>query len=63
MPKFPNTIHITEEGDKGEEWLEVHEDGVFDIDEAGKPVAVYQLVSVGRVSIQKQYIEAKRHKK
>ena len=53
MTKFPRLIHVTEETEGDQLWLEVHRRGVLDLEEAGQQVAVYQLVSIGRVKILK----------
>lgn len=61
MKKFPNTLHVVREGDPGEEYLAVYENGIEDIDKAETKVAVYKLVSEGTVDIQRVYRETKGH--
>lgn len=57
--KFPKIIHVTEERpDNGVPWLEVHKGGVAYIDEP-QEVAVYQLVKVGRLLIDKRLVQKK----
>lgn len=58
--KFPALIHITREQDtpKDEPFFMTHENGVFNIDEPGKQIAVYQLVEVGTVSIVKNFVRS-----
>lgn len=59
--KFPKIIHVTEERpDNGAPWLEVHKGGVAYIDEP-QDVAVYQLVKVGRLLIDKRLVQKKSH--
>lgn len=53
--KFPRLIHVTVEGDKSEEWLQVHKDGVMGVEEHGTQIAIYKLVEVGVVQIQKSF--------
>lgn len=55
MTKFPNLIHVTREGEDDGEYWQVNEDGVFSVDEPNKPIAIYKLVEVGRVQIQKSF--------
>lgn len=56
-PMFPGLIHLTrEDGTDGSHWLEVHRDGVQNLDEAGKAVAIYRLVSMGQVKIHRSYV-------
>lgn len=60
--KFPKIIHVTEERpDNGTPWLQVHKGGVAYIDEP-QDVAVYQLVKVGRVAIDKRFVEKRSHR-
>lgn len=56
MKKFPRLIHVTVEGKGEDEYLSVNTDGVASIDENLKPVAIYQLVEVGKVGIAKRFI-------
>lgn len=52
---FPNTIHVSVEGaDTRDEYLAVHNADFSDIDDT-REVAVYQLVSVGRVAVTKAF--------
>lgn len=62
--KFPTLIHVTEEDldSSGDPWLLVHRDGVNSIEDP-QDVAVYKLVSIGRVDIQKKYVEKKGKKR
>ena len=54
---FPKTIHVKQDvsvsGD--EKWLSVVEDDM-EMDENGQAIALYQLVSIGRVKITKEII-------
>ena len=54
--KFPKLIHVTiERPDSNDEpYFQVWEQGVADMDEE-KPVAIYQLVKIGHISITKQF--------
>jgi hypothetical protein len=54
---FPKTIHVTLEGQGTKDWYyEVHnEDGGFRRIEDTKTVAVYKLVAVGRVVVNKTF--------
>ena len=59
--KFPNLLHVTHEEERdGSKWFQVREDGVFGIDENDKEIAIYKLVSVGRVNVQRKYVERKK---
>lgn len=60
MPKFPKLIHVTREGEGEDGYWQVHESGVSNLDEHGQPVAIYQLVEVGRVQIQKSFQKTRR---
>lgn len=54
--KFPSVIHVTrEEENNGEDWLQVHTDGVSSVDEHGTQIAVYQLMEVGTVRVEKSF--------
>ena len=56
MKKFPNVIHVTrEDAGSPDEWLQVHRHGVSDVDEHGQSIAIYKLVEVGVVTIQKSF--------
>ena len=57
MAKFPRLIHVTEEGDGDDKYFQVHAEGVAYMDTPNQPVAIYQLVKVGRVDIQKTFKE------
>lgn len=60
MARFPKLIHVTEYQDNdGSKWLQVEGGGVLGIDEP-KPVALYQLVEVGTVEINKRFVSKKR---
>ena len=54
--KFPKILHVTkQEPDNDEPYLLTHLGGVFDVDEA-QPMAIYRLISVGRVQIDKKFV-------
>lgn len=57
MKRFPQTLHLTvaEEGTENE-FLQVLDGGIFDVDEPGKVVAVYKLVMTGKVRIEKAFV-------
>ena len=62
--KFPTLIHVTEEDpEHGDPWLQVHRDGVASVDTHGQAIAVYRLVRIGKVSIQKTFTEKRPAKK
>jgi len=53
--KFPKVIHVTiERPDHDDSYFQVWGDGVFEMSEE-QPVAVYQLIKIGRLSITKQF--------
>jgi len=54
--KFPKLIHVTiERPARGDDsYFQIWDQGVSDMDEE-QPVAIYQLVKIGRVSITKQF--------
>jgi hypothetical protein len=58
MPKFPPVVHITQEADDDKPYLIVHEDG-FETVETDQDVAVYKLVSVGAVKVERTYVQKK----
>ena len=59
MKKFPQLIHVTlVEGHTP--YFEVNERGVLDVDDAGTPIAIYELVKVGTVQIDKRFVAKKR---
>lgn len=58
-PAYPQLLHVTIEDADNEVWYQTHTDGMADIDEHGKSVAVYKLVSVGVADITREYIEIK----
>jgi len=60
MAKFPQLIHVVEEGEGDERYFIGRPDGIAQLDEPNQEVAIYQFVKVGRVSIQKQFIEGKK---
>lgn len=53
--KFPNLIHVIRSDD--DEYWQVEEAGVADVDQEGTPMAIYKLVSVGTVTIRKSFTE------
>lgn len=53
---FPRLLHITLEDDD-EPFFIVQEKGVLAVEEAGKAIAIYELVSVGTVEISKTFVE------
>lgn len=54
--KFPNVIHVTEEVPANDDpFLIVHKAGVSEINEP-QAVAIYKLVSVGKVIIQRKVV-------
>ena len=59
MRKFPTLLHLTYNED-GDGFFEVHEHGVSDIDAHGQAVAVYKLMTVGHVNINKTFIEKRK---
>jgi len=53
---FPKVLHVTRESvGSGDDWLQVHERGIADVERNGQPVAIYRLVEVGNVVIQKSF--------
>lgn len=52
---FPSLIHVTEEGEGDDTYLVAYKDGIDSLNEPGQPVAIYQLVEVGRVNIEKSF--------
>ena len=54
--KFPKQIHVTIEQDNDDEYLLAYKDGVAEIEDE-RPVAIYELVKVGRVNIAKTFVE------
>lgn len=63
MTKFPKLIHVTEEGENDGVYFQVSTDGVASLEESGKDVAIYQLVKVGRVRIEKTFEEKRERSK
>lgn len=61
--KFPNLIHVTVEGEGDDQYYQVNEDGVFAVDEPNKPIAIYKLVELGRVQIEKRFVASGRKKR
>ena len=59
--KFPKLIHVTREED--ENYLVAYEDGVASIEEAGTPIAIYELVKIGEVHIEKAFNETPSRRK
>lgn len=59
MKKFPQLIHVTVEGNNPP-YFQVNERGVFDVEEPGKPIAIYKLVEVGTVQIDKRFIKKRK---
>lgn len=57
MAKFPKLIHVIEEGEGDGKYFEVHTDGVASMEDHVKDVAIYQLVKVGKLNIQKRFID------
>ena len=60
MPKFPKLIHVMEACEDDCRYLEVHTDGVASFEDDGTEIAIYQLVKVGTLSVQKQFIDKKK---
>jgi hypothetical protein len=61
MTKFPKLIHVVEEAPaNGDPYLEVHVDGVQGLEIHGQAVAVYELVRVGTVHIEKSFTDKAR---
>lgn len=60
LKAFPRLIHVTIEGDGDSQYYNVNEEGVFGLDEPGQQVAIYQLVEVGKVQIQKSFQSSRR---
>lgn len=59
-PKFPRVIHvIVELPESDEAYLAIVSGGVLELDNP-QPVAVYQLVEVGRAEITKKFVSRKR---
>lgn len=56
--KFPKVLHVTREEEGGSHYLVPHEDGICGID-ADQPVAIYKLVSTGRVLVNRSFKDAK----
>jgi hypothetical protein len=52
---FPKLIHVTREGESDDSFLAVQADGVQSVNDAGTPIAIYQLVDQGQVTIQRQF--------
>ncbi len=57
MTKFPRLIHVIEEGEGSGKYFEVHADGVASMEDHVEDVAIYQLVKIGKLSIQKNFID------
>lgn len=61
--RFPAVIHVTWESlDNDDDYMQVSEDGVFGVAEAGKSkrVALYKLVEVGAVIAPPRYVKPER---
>lgn len=62
--KFPSIVHLTRElPEADDEWFMVHTNGVADIDTHGTPIAIYQLVSIGTVDVQRTFSDRKNKKR
>jgi predicted Zn-dependent protease len=61
-PKFPPVIHVTQEGEGEDRYLNVNERGLDALDKDGTEVAVYQLVEVGHVRVAKSFQRTQRAK-
>lgn len=53
---FPLLLHVGREADAEQPYLLCYEDGLAGLDD-GAPVAVYKLVSTGRVSATPSFVE------
>lgn len=60
LKTFPNLIHVTIEGEDENQYYNVSEDGVVGIDVPGQKVAIYKLVEVGQVRIEKSFQASRR---
>ena len=53
--KFPKLLHIGIEEDRNESYFVVLRGGVSEVEDE-RPIAIYKLVEVGRVSITKVFV-------
>lgn len=61
MKKFPKIIHVTREIPANDDsYLNVHEDGPPDDADETQPCAIYQLVEVGKVVVDRRFVSGKK---